>query len=220
MTGSMRRAVAALAIALAASGCRSAPPALGPSASLRAQVFACAEGPTFTLTRATGAAESIDMALDGSQRRMPQMRTTSGARYADGSVAIWTQSREATLERHGRVYQCREDRERSIDEDARIRGVDFRAVGHEPGWTLEVLAERLDFLGGYEPGTVSTPRPALRRAPATGETVYSAATEAHRIVVYIRESQCLDAPTGRRFEASVEVDLNGTAYRGCGQRVR
>jgi uncharacterized membrane protein len=50
--------------------------------------------------------------------------------------------------------------------------------------------------------------------------VYSVATEAYRIVVHIREARCLDAVSGARFEASVEVELNGTAYRGCGQRVR
>jgi uncharacterized membrane protein len=220
MTGSRRCAVAALAVTLAAVGCRSAPAAFGPSAPLRAQVFACTEGPTFTLTRPPDAAGSIEMALDGSRRRMLQVRSASGTRYADGPVSVLTRSYEATLERHGRTYQCREDRQRSIDEDARVRGVDFRAVGHDPGWTLEVLAERLEFLGGYELAMVSTPRPASRPAPATGETVYSAATEAHRIVVYVRESECLDVPSGRLFEARVEVELNGTAYRGCGQSVR
>ena len=189
-------------------------------AQLRAQVFACAEGPTFTLTLPADTADLTEMTLGGSRHRLFHVRTTSGTRYADDAVSIWTRGQEATLELHGRIHACREDRERSITEDARVRGVDFRATGHDPGWTLEVLAERLDFLGGYEAGAVTTPRPASRPAPATGETVYSVATEAYRIVVHIREARCLDAVSGAQFEASVEVELNGTAYRGCGQRVR
>ncbi len=189
-------------------------------AQLRAQVFACAEGPTFTLTLPVDTAGLIELTAGGSRHQLSHVRTASGTRYADEAVSVWTKGPDATLEQHGRTHACREDRERSIIEDARLRGVDFRATGHAPGWTLELLAERLDFLGGYEAGAVTAPRPAPRPAPATGETVYSAVTDAHRIVVHIRETWCLDALSGTRLESSVEVELNGTAYRGCGQRVR
>ena len=36
------------------------------------------------------------------------------------------------------IRGCTEDRYESIWEDAKLSGVDFRAVGNEPGWVLEI----------------------------------------------------------------------------------
>jgi len=35
---------------------------------------------------------------------------------------------------------CRNNRAMAICVDAKLRGVDFRAVGNEPGWNLEISA--------------------------------------------------------------------------------
>lgn len=43
-----------------------------------------------------------------------------------------------------RHVHCKNNRAEAIWEDAKLRGVDFRAVGNEPGWHLELTAgERL-----------------------------------------------------------------------------
>ena len=178
-----------------------------------AHAFDCAEGPAFVLVPVLGGDAALE--LDRDVRRLTRQVTASGARYSDGKVTVWNQGREALLELGGSRYQCTESRPRSIRADARLRGVDFRATGNEPGWSLEMLQDRIVFLdqGGAR---VTTPRPSPQVDPASGETVYAAATEAHRIRVLIRESECVDSMNGERSESSVAVEIDGRAYRGCG----
>jgi uncharacterized membrane protein len=51
---------------------------------------------------------------------------------------------------------------------------------------------------------------------AEGTTIYVSTTEAHRLQVIIDQRECVNFMTGERFEAGVEVNLDGDGYRGCG----
>ena len=84
------------------------------------------------------------------------------------------------LEVRGRVTTCRENRRRSILEDARARGVEFRASGNEPGWVWELLADRMIFIGAYGAERVTTPRSAAPSGTTPDGTVYVGVAEAHR----------------------------------------
>jgi heat shock protein HslJ/uncharacterized membrane protein len=192
---------------------------LAPVTSLRAHAFDCAGGPSIVLVPATGPGqgETIDLLLPGGPRRLPRVPTASGARYADGGVSVWSKDREALLELDGTTYTCAENRRRSISEDARRRGVELRAVGQEPGWIFELSPDRMVFAGSYGTKSVMTPRPAAGASPRAGETVYAAVTEAHRLTVRIRETSCLDTMSGERYGSTVEVELDGKIYRGCGE---
>jgi putative lipoprotein len=138
----------------------------------------------------------------------------------DGSASVWNKGQEATLDLDGKTYACVENRRRSIAEDARVRGVEFRATGNEPGWTLEILPDRLTFVGGYGSDRVATPRPMPSTGPGPDEEVYAAVTEARRLTVRIRRAACVDTMSGERYEAGVEVELDGRWYRGCGRRLQ
>jgi heat shock protein HslJ/uncharacterized membrane protein len=189
---------------------------------LRAHVFDCADGPSIVaLSQPEGAGrgETIDLVLPDGRRRLPRVPTASGERYAERGVSFWRKGREATLELDGRTHACTENRRRSITEDARLRGVELRAVGQEPGWTLELFRDRMAFVRGLEGERATTPRPAPQASLAAGETVYVAITEAHRLTVRIRETRCLDTMSGEGYEATVEVELDGRVYRGCGEAV-
>ena len=55
----------------------------------------------------------------------------------------------------------------AIWEDAKLRGVDFRAVGNEPGWNLEISADgEMVFIGNYGQTEYKfpTPEPSVARA--------------------------------------------------------
>lgn len=87
--------------------------------------------------------EHVWLFLPGKTVRVPQVPSASGARYSDGRVVFWSKGEQALLE-VGEVSHrgCRNDRARAVWEDAKLRGADFRAVGNEPGWFLEILYER------------------------------------------------------------------------------
>ncbi len=108
----------------------------------------------------------------------------------------------------------------AVAEDARQRGVAFRAVGNEPGWVLEIVPERslrLLYAYGEEEATTPVPEPVT---DATGRTTYHAVTEAHDLRVVVEDRPCADTMSGERFEATVTVTLGGDTLRGCGGALR
>ena len=179
-----------------------------------ARAFECADGPGFVLVPVLGGDAALELSRD--VLRLTREATASGARYSDGRVSVWNKGGEAVLEFGGLTYRCAESRAGSIRADARLRGVDFRATGNEPGWVLEVLGDRIVFVGSDGAERVTVPRPAAQVDFANGETVYVAATDAHRVRVLIRERECVDSMSGDRSEASVSVEIDDRAYRGCG----
>jgi heat shock protein HslJ/uncharacterized membrane protein len=194
---------------------RLGPAPAGAAAPLRAQVYDCDGGLTLAVTRPADA-DAVDVSLADGRHRLPHVPAASGARYTDGQLTFWSKGLEAFLERDGRTWRCLENRPRSILEDARQRGVVVRGTGNEPSWLLEILGDRIVFapLGG---GQVVIPRPQPTVDPATGETVYAATTEAHRLVVRLAPGGCLDSMSGHRFDQAVAVQLDGRAFRGCAQ---
>jgi uncharacterized membrane protein len=111
-------------------------------------------------------------------------------------------------------------RRRTIMEDARARGVEFRATGNEPGWVLELFGDRIVFAGDYGARRLTTPRPPRQVGSATGEEVYVAATPTERMTVRIRPRPCVDTMSGQQHGTAVEVELDDKAYRGCGDVLR
>jgi heat shock protein HslJ len=161
-----------------------------------------------------------DLELD---ERAVRMKPTGTTRMAC-APAIMDQERRflAVL---GTVTSARRDGDRLLllDPDGRVRarlvplGVEFRASGNEPGWTLDVLVDRLVFAGDYGTRRAITPRPAARTDPTSNETVYRADTEVHRLTVRIRPGPCVDSMSGDRYPFTVAVEFDGTTYRGCGR---
>lgn len=178
------------------------------------RAFECADGPRFVLVPVLGGDAALELSRD--VLRLTREPAASGARYSDGRVSVWNKGGEALLELGGLRYRCMESRAGSIRADARLRGVDFRAAGNEPGWVLEVLGDLIVFVGSYSAEWVTVPRPAPQVDVANGETVYAAVTDAHRVRVLIRERECVDSMSGDRSEASVSVEIDDRAYRGCG----
>jgi putative lipoprotein len=105
-------------------------------------------------------------------------------------------------------------------EEARLRGVDFRAAGNEPGWYLEMeyggqLLLVTDY--GERRLTAATPPPAII---GSGASAYHARSSAHDLVVTIQDAPCADDMSGEPFPARVLVQLDDRELRGCGRRLR
>ncbi len=191
-------------------------------------VYECRDpgGEDFAFTARTGPGElavwlPARFAEEGAQERylvLGQVRSASGAKYGSDGVVVWTKgTEEALLEVGGETFtDCTADPQRAVWAEARRRGVDFRAVGQEPGWHLEIThGERIRFVYAYGEREAVTPAP--EPTVDNSARVYHAETEAHDLTVTITDAPCTDAMSGEAFEQTVTVRLGGRAYHGCGR---
>jgi uncharacterized membrane protein len=201
------------------TACRSSEPTTAP-APLAAHVFDCDSGSRFVLARVVESAQSgeaVDLILPDRRVRLPRVVAASGVHYTAGGVSVWNKGREATLEIDGRVSRCIENRRRSLAEDARARGVELRATGNEPGWTLELFSDRLVLVEGYGAQRTTVPRPPRRTGSTAAEDVYVAEGQGRRrLIVRTRPGVCVDTMSGDRHAVTVDLEVDGKAYRGCG----
>jgi len=146
--------------------------------------------------------------------KLPHVVSASGARYSDGSSTFWNKGREATFEQDGRKQTCRERREPW--QEAADRGVDFRAVGQEPGWFLEIDREKqIRLVYDYAEHELITPVPVP--AMKGTSTVFDVTTESKHLLIQIDEMPCTDAMSGEVFSRAVRVTVDARTLRGCGR---
>ena len=104
-------------------------------------------------------------------------------------------------------------------ENAREAGVDFRAIGQEPGWILDIYQQdRMTLLWDYGENRIELPR-GEPSYPQEGLTRYEAQGGGHTLVVSIRRYPCQDAMSGEAYPTAVEVTIDGRALEGCGRSV-
>jgi len=150
---------------------------------------------------------------------LPQVRSASGSKYQEGDIVFWSRGDEAMLEIAGRTYRnCRLNPARAPWEDARRRGVDFRATGNEPGWHLEVRgSESLLFVGDY--GASKMLFRDVQRNEDGEQVFYTARSESRDLTVTVTESDCTDTMKGDTFPYAVVVQINERSYQGCGREL-
>lgn len=148
---------------------------------------------------------------------LSQVRAASGSKYQEGDVVFWSKGEEVTLEAAGvRYSNCQLNSARAPWEDARRRGVEFRAVGNEPGWHMEVRGEQnLLFVGDY--GSTRMMFTDLETTQDKEQLHYLAEGEGNSINVTVTETFCTDTMKGEEFPYTVIVQLNGRGYQGCGR---
>lgn len=102
--------------------------------------------------------------------------------------------------------------------DAERRGVTFRAVGQEPGWLLEIGADRrIRLVTDYGAEERSLPMPAPVVDSVTWTTTYRVVAPDVDLTIDIRDEPCADTMSGERYPATVTIVLNRTRYSGCGR---
>jgi heat shock protein HslJ/uncharacterized membrane protein len=100
------------------------------------------------------------------------------------------------------------------------RDRDFRALGQEPGWQLEIRkGAEMRFIYDYGQGTAVTPASREQVDSNTGTRTYHAVTKATDLRVVIVPVPCTDTMSGRPFPATVSVTFNGQTFRGCGEEL-
>jgi len=103
-------------------------------------------------------------------------------------------------------------------DDARSRGVDFRAIGQEPGWIVEIDADKSIYvLADYGEKKLTAPASAPR--DSADVIIYEATIDAHDLTIRIQPLPCADAMSGERMTHTVTLTLDGKQYQGCGRRL-
>ncbi|MGB5306501.1 MAG: hypothetical protein WBO57_09695 [Gammaproteobacteria bacterium] len=103
---------------------------------------------------------------------------------------------------------------------ARERGhdIDFTAFGNDPGWQLALTGagHKVEFSTDAVALVYRYPSlgPVLRRDGKT--RIYMVPNSKHTLSVHITQSLCQDSITGKSYETSVTVMLDGASYHGCG----
>ena len=102
---------------------------------------------------------------------------------------------------------------------ARAAGVDFRAVGQEPGWIMDIYAGgvlKIVWAYGENYAAFAVTQPA--NAPE-GVTRWEGSSDGRTIAVTIRRAPCQDAMSGEAYPSTVEVAIDQETLRGCGRSV-
>lgn len=196
--------------------CRAEQPAAAPappaSAGTATYVFVCDEQTAYTV-RTTGAAAWV-FRPEGTLM-LPPVPARAGAKYSDGAFELWIDGEQARLGESGTELQrCRNDRRRAVWEKAKLDGADFRAIGNEPGWNLEILeGSRIVLIADYGDSRVERPLP----QPVIDQDARSTRWDTGELVVEVTGVPCRDSMSGESFESTVVVTWGEQTLRGCGR---
>jgi uncharacterized membrane protein len=100
--------------------------------------------------------------------------------------------------------------------DAEARGIDFRAVGQEPGWYVEIADGRSLRLV-YDYGEREVVTAVAGGVVEQGNATYRSTTSSPAVVVSVDDRSCADGMSGQPFPSTVTVTVDGRALRGCGR---
>jgi uncharacterized membrane protein len=105
----------------------------------------------------------------------------------------------------------------------RALGIDFYAVGQEPGWALDMDSEKIYSFSTFDGIKMNTP-PVAGTTSADGKiTTYRAQVELGEINITVTREECMDSMSGEKSPCKVEVrikrgvDKDFKTYNGCGR---
>lgn len=106
--------------------------------------------------------------------------------------------------------------------EAERRGVDYRAVGTDPDWALEITAGReVRFLDGRTSRTYRGDPPG--EAPWGDRSIFATEarsdTTSRELIVSIRRTPCRDSVLREDLDTRVTVTLDRARYHGCGKNL-
>lgn len=183
-----------------------------PVAASKTYAFVCSGNMAFTVR--TSRAEAWVFHQSGT-RRLPAIPAERGIKYSDGAFELWIEGEHAQLRKTGGPpLSCRNNPRRAMWERAKLDGADFRAVGNEPGWSLEIMQRRrMVLIADYGATRLELPLP----EPTVDRTTRHTRWDAGEIILEAFGRPCHDSMSGELFETEVIVHWQGLTLRGCGR---
>lgn len=179
----------------------------------RTWVFVCPDESSFVV-RATDSQAwvfrtgSLSLRLDVVPGAMP-------LRYRHGDIQLVIHEDNGTLSEPGKeMFTCRNDRRRAVWEHAKLDGVDFRGVGNEPPWTLEIREmSRIVLITEYGANRIERSLPEPVSDSARNRTRWDAGD----VQVEISAELCHDTMSGEAMNSRVTIFWQQKVLEGCGR---
>jgi uncharacterized membrane protein len=151
--------------------------------------------------------------------QLQRVEAASGERYEDDDILAWLKGDEARfIVDTVRITECDLNRQESVWQAAKLDGVDFRAVGNEPGWVLEIRERnKLTFWYDNDATAMEAVATDIATSQDTMESVFSATGDAGNLRVTLSGKICTDAESGEPYKTSVLVELDDVELVGCGR---
>lgn len=154
---------------------------------------------------------------------LPHVISASGAKYSNGETIFWNKGDGVILtlgvnSPGSKVHKnCVNNQKKAIWEHAKLNGVDFRAVGNEPGWHLEITqGEHIVLVTDYGENRYIFSTPDPETDSQARQTFYKASKGGNQLVVVIQGINCNDTMSDDVYESRVKVIINQKSYHGCG----
>jgi len=179
-------------------------------------VYHCADNQSFV---ARIESEKAWVFLPTKTLSLPQIPAASGSKFSNGSATFWNKGKSAIFESTTQIYKnCTNNRAQAIWEHAKLNGVDYRAVGNEPSWSLEITHDQITIFTshyGQDRYEFETSKPLINTAAHTRE--YQLQNSSHKLSISLSAKPCKDTMSDQSFSSTVSVRLDNKKFTGCGK---
>jgi putative lipoprotein len=149
---------------------------------------------------------------------IPRVRVGSGSRYARDGAELRKTGETASLtvgaERHS---GCAGQRAATPWDVARLLGVDYRAVGSEPTWSIEM--ENGKYMRFAIEGASAMHMPLPEPTGDAARRIYRTPGDIPVLEVMLEEKACREPTLPDPLPHTVTVTYQGIPYRGCGTAI-
>ena len=116
------------------------------------------------------------------------------------------------------IFMTANAEEMDIWEKAQEEGVQFRAVGNEPGWLVEIRDDKMvRFINDYGNLEINAPVDDLWLGPAGEDKIYYIENDVIQFQVIIMKKTYKDKMSGEEFPYQVRVVFPNKSYVGGGR---
>lgn len=184
---------------------------------VQAYVYECSDNYSFTV----GVKDNIArLYFPDRTIKLAHAFSLSGAKFSNREATLWLKDTQASLEIDSIMHEgCSNNPDKAIWESAKLNGVDFRALGNQTSWILEIVQGSniifADYLVQIKQYLFTNPDSNID--VSTGKTIYTASNDEHSIVITIVGTPCQNTISGETFDFSVTVKLDNKLFNGCGR---
>lgn len=137
----------------------------------------------------------------------------------DGNLVVLDQKgREITgsLANHYILHEADTTKQKAQWKDRRLRGIDFRASGNEPFWSLDIDFDKMMRFEVLDGDSLQVAVPGMTQDTASKARLLQTKAASDSLTVALYPTGCIDSMSGQLFTHRVEVRLGDKTYRGCG----